>query len=315
MPNIDVVIVNWNAGTLLQQCLNSLAAVWRAQPGLLGLVTVVDNGSTDGSLDLADECELPKKIIRNGENLGFAAACNRGARAGHAPYILFLNPDATASFNALHASLDFMESPGNERVAISGVRLVDDSGAVACSCARFPSPGIFLSRTLGLNRVFPDRFKDYHMVDWDHRSTRTVDHVIGAHYLIRRSVFQQLGGFDERYFVYLEDLDLSYRASRLGYRAMFLAEVGAYHKGGGSSEQVKARRLYYGLRSRILYAAKHFHPVSALLVAAATLCIEPASRLLQALARRSPRRALETLKGYGYLWAWLPRYLLFRSTR
>lgn len=106
---------------------------------------------------------------------------------------------------------------------------------------------------------FPRKFPSHFMQDFDHCSSREVDHVIGAFFLVRRSVFEQLKGFDERYFVYLEDLDFSLRARKAGWKTYYLADATAYHKGGGTSEQVKAHRLFYSLRSRMIYGFRHFN--------------------------------------------------------
>ena len=132
--------------------------------------------------------------------------------------------------------------------------------------------------------------------------SRPVDHVIGAFYLIRRPLFEQLGGFDERFFVYLEDLDLSARVHRAGHGIAYLAEAVGLHHGGGTSEQVKPQRLAYALESRIVYAFKHFTTISALAVAIVTLGIEPFPRLLRAIRRRSLTDARETGRGFMLLW-------------
>ncbi len=97
------------------------------------------------------------------------------------------------------------------------------------------------------------------MLDWDHRQNREVDHAMGSFFLVRNILFKKLQGFDERYFVYLEDLDFSLRAKQAGFVSYYFTDAAAYHKGGGTSEQIKARRLFYSLHSRILYWYKHFN--------------------------------------------------------
>jgi len=153
------------------------------------------------------------------------------------------------------------------------------------------------------------------MAEWPHDITRDVDHVIGAFFLVRRSLFESLGRFDERFFVYLEDLDFSYRARQAGWRSVYLANAQAFHAGGGTSHQVKARRLFYSLRSRLLYAAKHFSKSGAALVFLATLLLEPLSRSAWALMRRSLPSLKETWQGYGMLWCWLPQWVFKGVTR
>lgn len=319
MPQLDIVVVNWNSGEYLERCLASLQLACMRDPGLIARVTVVDNASTDDSMRIKgveDMSGLPLRIIENIDNRGFGSACNQGAQAGTAPFILFLNPDAAVCVDALAATVRFMQAPSHATVGICGVRLIDDEGKTAPSCSRFPSLRIYLADALGLDRFLPRYFQPQSMAEWPHDETRHVDQVMGAYFCIRRPLFEQLGGFDERFFVYSEEVDLSYRAHLLGYSSMFLADVAAYHKGCVSSGNVKAKRLFYYLRSRMLYSYKHFHPGAAAVFSFVTLCLEPLSRLAYAgLGRRSLSGVVETLKGFGYLWAWFPQYLLFRKTR
>ena len=304
--SIDVVIVNWNSGTQLRTCVESVLAFG---DGLIGNIIIVDNGSADGSLDRLISFTFPLKIIRNTENKGFAAACNQGARNSRADYLLFLNPDTRLFPNSLTKPLAFMETAQNKSVGICGIQLLDDSGYVSRSCTRFPTPRMFYSRILGLTRLFPGFFSDHFMAEWEHDENREVDHVIGAFYMVRRQLFEQLGGFDERFFVYLEDLDFSYRANKSGWKSYYLAEAQAYHKGGGTSEQVKAKRLFYSLRSRILYGYKHFSRTQATMLLLATLLLEPLARLALNAFKRSSIDARETISGYWMLYSALPEMI------
>lgn len=297
-PLVDIVIVNWNAGTWLERCVSSIRE--HGGTALAGVV-VVDNGSTDGS-DRLSIPDLPLTIIRAGTNLGFGRACNLGAKQGHAPYLLFLNPDAALLPGTLAAVIDVAESTEFGSVGVFGVKLVGDDGVVQRHCARFPTPSTLLAAATGLSALVPSRFSGLHDVKFDHLTTKAVDHVIGAFYLIRRDLFEFLGGFDERFFVYLEDLDLSLRVKKAGYEVRYLASATGLHYGGGTSEQVKPRRLAYALESRIAYAFKHFPWPAAIIVAGATLLVEPVPRLIRAGVRRSPAEAVETLKGFALLW-------------
>ena len=313
MPRrLDVVVVNWNAGRQLYDCLASIAA--NDGRALVERVVVVDNASTDRSLDGLDALGLPLAVIRNGENRGFAAACNQGAAAGAADLVLFLNPDTRLGPASLLAPAAALDTPAHARTGIVGIQLVDEEGRVSHTCARFPSPGRVLAGTIALDRLAPRVFPSHFMTDWDHADSRAVDQVMGAYFLVRRSLFDQLGGFDERFFVYFEEVDFAYRARTAGWRSYFLADVRAYHKGGGTSEQVKAKRLFYMLRSRIQYAYKHFGRGPATLVAAATVAAEPVTRLLFAAGTGSREQVGATLEGSLLLWRDLPR-ILRRSTR
>jgi N-acetylglucosaminyl-diphospho-decaprenol L-rhamnosyltransferase len=306
MPKVDVIIVNWNAGGQLHRCLDSLARAGR-EGFDLERVVVVDNASSDGSADDLDYASPPIATIRNTRNEGFAAACNRGASASRADYLLFLNPDTELFEDSISAPLALMERPENGGIGIAGIALVDESGAVSRSCARFPSLARCVSRALGLSKLSLRFFPSYVMSEWDHGSSRVVDHVSGAFFLVRRAVFENLAGFDERFFVYLEDVDFSYRTSLAGWRSYYLAEARAFHKGGGVSESVKTERLFYSTSSRILYAFKHFTGVEAAALTLVTVAIEPVVRLCSAVVTRSADNVAMTVRGYLLLYRALPR--------
>ena len=308
-PLLSVIIVNWNAGDQLRACVASVA---QHGAGLVSQIMVVDNNSVDGSEAAIDG--LPNvTLIRSGTNMGFGKACNLGAQQAKGEYLLFLNPDAALYADTLPKALAYMNEPANAKVGICGVQLLDEAGQVSRHCARFPTALGFITHSLGLVCLFPRL--GHVMAEWDHAQTRQVDHVIGAVILVRRAVFEALGGFDERFFVYLEDLDFSYRASKGGWRSVYLADAQAFHAGGGTSRQVKARRLFYSLRSRLLYAFKHFPRYEALSVLLASLLIEPISRSVLALLRGSWAGLKETWVAYGMLWRWLPRWVLKGQTR
>lgn len=310
---LAIIIVNWNAGSQLAEVVSSIE---RYHHGLVSSVVIVDNASTDDSLGRVETMQnLPFKplIIRNSENCGFGKACNQGAQQAKSEYLLFLNPDAALYADTLPKALAYMENPVNAKVGICGVQLLDEAGHVSRSCARFPSAVGFVAHAIGLDRFFPRL--GHFMAEWDHAQTRQVDHVIGAFFLVRRELFSALHGFDERFFVYLEDLDFSYRACQSGWSSMYLASTQAFHAGGGTSNQIKARRLFYSLRSRLLYSFKHFSYMGAFAVLLTTLLVEPLSRSAMVLLRRSWAGLKETWVAYSMLWRWLPQWVIKWNTR
>ena len=309
--SIDIVIVNWNSGEQLRKCLESIVFC-NKDSYELNQIVVVDNASSDESMDKLNVFNLPLSVIVNAENLGFAVACNQGARGSEADYLLFLNPDTCLFEDSLIKPLTFMEQPDNQNIGIAGIQLVDENDSVVRTCARFPMPGMFLSKMLGLNSLFPQYFPSHFMSEWNHGETCQVDQVMGAFFLIRRKLFEILGGFDERFFVYFEEVDFSRRAYHTGWKTVYLADAKVYHKGGGTSAQVKATRMFYSLRSRILYGYKHFDWFSATLLMAGTLFLEPLCRIVLAIRRRSAKEAKETIRGYAMLWCAMPE--LFRNT-
>jgi len=304
--NVDIVIVNWNAGHQLRDCISSIRDL---HGDVLTRIVVVDNASSDDSLNGIEFLGIPVTIIRNESNFGFAAACNQGAAIATMPYLLFLNPDTRLYENSLDTPLSFMANPENAKIGICGIQLINESGQVDRSCARFPTPLVFLLQSVGLNKLPGLRRFSLHRTDWDHAATQTVDHVIGAFFLVRRSLFEQLQGFDERFFVYLEDLDFSRRAHLNGWQSVYLTRAQAFHAGGGTSKQVKAARLFYSIRSRLLYGFKHFSPAAAWAVLAVTILLEPISRIVFSVVRANWRDAFYTLQGYRMLLQALPSTL------
>jgi N-acetylglucosaminyl-diphospho-decaprenol L-rhamnosyltransferase len=299
-PTVDIVIVNWNTGGYLTECLRSIAGT--EQHGLrISRVTVVDNASSDGSADGLEEVPLPLELVRNRANVGFAAACNQGAADSVADYLLFLNPDTRLLPDTLATVTRFMESERARDVGICGVRLLDDAGDPAVACARFPTLRVMLGKMTGLDRVMPRVFPSHHLSPVELRESRPVDQVIGAFYFVRRDLFAQLGGFDERYFIYFEEVDFALRALRHGARSYFLGEATAFHAENVSSDQIGGARLYHSLRSRLLFARKHFPPWQARAILVLTLTVELIARLVVGLARRRPSELSVTTSAYRRL--------------
>lgn len=300
-PSLDVIIVNWNAGPLLRRCLTALAGAVSSSVTLRRVV-VVDNASSDGSLDGLEDVPLPLQILRNSSNRGFGAACNQGAAGSTSDLLLFLNPDVYVTANALSVPVAFLSEAGQQDVGAVGIQLRDGHGVVSRSSARVPTVATIGARSLGLDVLFPRWMPSLFLTEWDHATTRELEHVIGAFYLVRTALFTELGGFDERFFVYLEDLDLSVRIRARRQRIVYLANVFAEHTGGGTSDAIKALRITYSLHSRIQYGYKHFGVGAGTLLAFTTLVVEPVPRLARALARRSLAECRDTLVGFARLW-------------
>jgi GT2 family glycosyltransferase len=184
--------------------------------------------------------------------------------------------------------------------------MVDATGAVARHCARFPTPWRLVGAAFGLDRVAPALCRPHFLSEWDHGSDREVDQVMGAFFLVRTAVFAELEGFDERFFVYFEDLDFARRARLRGWRSWYCAHARVFHAGGGTTGSIRGRRLHLVLRARLQYAVKHFSWAGTAAVFAATLLVEPWSRALHALRHRGRMGLRETLLGYRLLWSDLP---------
>ena len=305
MPSLDIVIVNWNAGALLRSCIDSVAAS-ALGPVTLSRLVVVDNNSSDGSMERLAGAACPVHAIRLPDNRGFAAACNIGAKDSRADYLLFLNPDVRLDQDTLADAVAFMEAADNRDVWVSGIRLRDEAGRTQRSTARFPTPWRTLGLALGLDVVFPNIVAPHFQTDWDHQDTRDVPQVMGAFLLIRQAAFEKLGGFDERFFVYYEDVDLCRRVALAGGRCVHNGRVSAMHVGGGTTNAIKARRQFLAARSRIQYIRKHFGGLAALAPLAAGLFFEPLARLGRAALKGRGRDMADALGGAWLLWRSLP---------
>lgn len=281
---LDVIIVNWNTGEALSKCISSIGESSK-ENFLLSRVIVVDNASSDLSASSLPDIDAPVQVTFNAVNRGFAAACNQGARLGISSYILFLNPDVELTRSSLETSLPFLMKNEERGVGIVGIQLRNERGEVSASCARFMTPTTMLNKASGLSALFPRRFPQSLMVDWDHDVSRPVDQVMGAFFLTSRKLYEKLGGFDERFFVYYEEMDFAFRARVRGYASYFLSSTHAYHEGGGSSKKAVTRRSVYNSWSKLQYAQKHFGLVGKCVAMATVFLLEPLSRTAIATIR------------------------------
>lgn len=313
-PGLDIVIVNWNSGPALAGCLASVAAT---QGGrfVLSQVVVVDNASQDNSLDCCRESRLPLRVLRNPENLGYARACNQGARRGAADYVLFLNPDVRLSPDALAEPVAFLERPEAGAVGICGIRLTDAGGRDSTSCARLPRPGALISRAFGLDQCFPGMFTPRFLSGEELSESGSAEQIMGAFFLVRRRVYDSLRGFDERFFMYYEEVDFCARARAHGFSSYYLSNVTAVHIGGGCSRSVPGLRLFYSLESRLAYARKHFSRSGFFGVLFASLAVEPLARIARACGHASFREMSHIVEAYSALSGSLLRGRLAVSIR
>ena len=260
--DLSIVIVNYNTKLLLQTCLGSIQ---KATQGINAEVINVDNNSTDGSKEYLSQRQGNSKIIFNDENIGFAKACNKGAKNATGKYILFLNPDTAVSQDCFQKCISFFES--HKDAGAAGVRMVDEDGKFLKESKRgIPTPAASFYKLFGLASLFPHSktFAAYYMGNISEKENNPVDILSGAFMMIRKELFEQLGGFDESFFMYGEDIDLSYRIARSGYTNYYLGEIAITHQKGGStkhnSEYIKnfygamnifVKKYYAGEKSKI----------------------------------------------------------------
>jgi hypothetical protein len=306
---LDVVVVTWNNGASVVRCLDALAAA-STHGFAFDRIVVVDNASGT-PFEAADYPGLPPlTIIRNAENRGFAEACNQGAAGSHADYLVFLNPDTIVSPDALSGAIAAFSAPEHWRTAIIGLPLVDERGETQATCGRTLTVPRIFNQVTGLALLAPRWCPGFRMTDWDHAETRRVGYVSGACLLVRRAIFDELGGFDPRFVLYLEDADLALRAARRGWETIYLAGPSVYHESGWATGHARGLRLFHAWRSLLAYGVKHFSPAGACTVALITFGLAPLARIGQAVLKGSGRQALAAASGYSRLWRAVGRQLI-----
>jgi GT2 family glycosyltransferase len=252
---LTVQIVNWNAREPLRAALRSILS---HPPRFPYEIVVLDNASSDGSVQMLEK-EFPEvRLLVSEQNLGFSRGHNLAARAARGKYLFILNPDTEVIPPALELLVDYAEQ--HPEVAIIGPKILNPDGSLQYSCRRFPNPTAALFRNTPLGKLFPNNpyTRDYLMTDWDHNSIREVDWVSGAALFIRRVVYEQLGGFDERFFMYCEDTDLCYRAWQAGYRVIYYPEPKIVHAIGRSTDLVANKMIITFHKSMYLFYKKHY---------------------------------------------------------
>jgi GT2 family glycosyltransferase len=253
---VSIIIVNYNVKYFLEQCLNS---VLRATETITAEVFVVDNNSNDGSLQYLEPKFPTVHFIANEHNDGFAKANNKALQYCNGDYILYLNPDTIICENCIQRCVQFLEA--NADCGGVGVRMIDGSGSFLPESKRaFPSPRASFFKLTGLAKVFSHSklFNQYALGHLDEYKNNEVDVLAGAFLMSRRTIIEACKGFDEIFFMYGEDIDLSYRIQKMGYKNYYLADTSIIHFKGeslkkGSSNHVK---MFYGAMS--IFVLKHF---------------------------------------------------------
>jgi len=251
-PDVTVVVVAYRAAAFLPSC---LAALRSALGRLRAEVVVVDNASGDGTGEVARHVEPEALVLSNGTNLGFAAAANQGARAARGRLLLFLNPDARPAQGCVAALVAALDGPG--RPGLASARLVSQGGAPHPSAWPEASLATLLFDALLLRNLAPR--SRAHLIDVPSDGQPVpVPAVSGACLMARRDCWEELGGFDERFFLYHEDWDLCRRARRAGWGVLVVPAAVAIHDLGGSAFQDRAEFWRRYQESREAFIRKHF---------------------------------------------------------
>ncbi len=253
---LSVVIVSYNVKHFLEQCLHSVRA---AAAGLDAELFVVDNASVDGSVKMVKEKFTEVICIANQDNPGFARANNQAIRLSTGEYILLLNPDTIVETDTFTKIISFMDS--HTDAGGLGVKMVDGTGRFLPESKRgLPTPAVAFCKIFGLSRLFPKSktFNKYHLGYLDKDKTHQVEILAGAFMLLRRSVLDKVGLLDEDFFMYGEDIDLSYRIIKAGYQNYYFPEARIIHYKGESTKKGSLNYVFVFYTAMIIFARKHF---------------------------------------------------------
>jgi len=253
---LSVVIVNYNVKYFLEQCLNS---VQKAIEGMQAEVIVVDNNSVDSSCSMVKEKFPLVKLIENKVNSGFSKANNQAIKISAGKYILLLNPDTVVEDDTFRKVIDFMEKTPD--AGGLGVKMIDGKGNFLPESKRgLPTPTVAFYKIFGFSRFFPKSkvFGKYHLGYLDKDKVHEVDVLSGAFMLLRKSVLDVIGLLDEDFFMYGEDIDLSYRITQAGYKNYYFPETRIIHYKGESTKKGSVNYVLVFYNAMIIFARKHF---------------------------------------------------------
>lgn len=255
-PQVSIVIVNYNVRDFLHHCLLSLQ---RALQGLRGEIIVVDNHSSDGSVEFLQPLFPDVEFIALERNIGFGKANNLGFARAEGEYVLCLNPDTLLSEDTLHIMVGYMED--HPDVGIGGCKLLNGDGSFQFACRRgYPTPWVAFTKAFGLQSLFPKSqlFGRYNQTFRSIDETYNVEAVSGAFMFIRREALEQVQGFDPDFFMYGEDLDLCYRVMRSGWKIAYVHSTSVIHFKGESTKRSALNEVRVFYEAMAIFARKHF---------------------------------------------------------
>ncbi|MBI4272288.1 glycosyltransferase [Candidatus Uhrbacteria bacterium] len=269
MPSVklSIIIVSWNVNALLERCVQSIQE--KVPQESAHEIIVIDNASYDGTSDMVRASLRGVKLIANKENRGFAAACNQGIRESRGEYVVFLNPDTELQKKTFEPLIDFLDT--HQDVGIVGPRIMGGDGKVQHSVRGFPTPFVSLLIFLKLDRVlkFLPPVRKYYCLDFEYARTQEVDQPMGACLMIRKKVLDTIGMFDERFFLWFEEVDLCRRVREGGWKIFFVTDSSLTHRKAQSfSQQSIITRQMNFYTSASAYLLKHFgHSLPGVLIA------------------------------------------------
>ncbi len=261
--DLSVIIVNYNVKYFLEQCLHS---VFKSFEGIKGEVIVVDNDSVDGSCQMVREKFKQVILIQNKTNNGFSKANNQGLEISKGKYVLLLNPDTIVQEDTFSKCISFMNDHPN--AGSLGVKMIDGKGNFLPESKRsLPTPLVSFFKIFGFSSLFPKSklFGRYHLGYLDNNEINKIEILPGAFMFMRKSVLDEIGFLDETFFMYGEDIDLSYRIIQAGYTNYYYPETTIIHYKGESTKKGSINYVLVFYRAMIIFARKHFSAKNALL--------------------------------------------------
>ena len=253
---LSVIIVNYNVKHFLEQCLQS---VHKAIKNIDAEVFVVDNNSVDQSVELVKDKFPFVKLIINKENTGFSVANNQAIRVSKGEYVLLLNPDTIVEEDTFEKCISFMDSKPN--AGAIGVKMVDGKGKFLPESKRsLPTPAVAFYKIFGLSSLFPKskRFGAYHLSYLPEDEVNKADILAGAYMFMRKEALDKLGLLDETFFMYGEDIDLSYRIIQGGYKNYYFPETRIIHYKGESTKKTSINYIIMFYKAMIIFVKKHY---------------------------------------------------------
>ncbi|MFT6814428.1 MAG: GT2 family glycosyltransferase [Sphingobacteriales bacterium] len=253
---LSVIIVNYNVKFFLEQTLRS---VRKAVRNIDAEVWVVDNNSVDGSLAMLEDKFPEVKLIANKDNTGFSKANNQAIRESKGEYVLLLNPDTVVQEDTFEKCIQFMDS--HEDAGALGVKMLDGKGKFLPESKRgLPTPSVAFYKIFGLSKLFPKSktFGQYHLKYLPMNEVNVVDVLSGAFMFMRKACLDKCGLLDEQFFMYGEDIDLSYRITKSGYKNYYFPETQIIHYKGESTKKSSVNYVFVFYRAMAIFAKKHF---------------------------------------------------------
>lgn len=255
MIELSIIIVNYNVKAFLQNCLSSIL---RSTEKINSEIIVVDNASDDGSVELIKKNFPQVKLIESKINLGFSRANNLGLQVAQGRYICLINPDTIVEESTFHEMIKFMNE--HPEVGLAGCKILNPDGTFQLACRRsFPTPWVAFTKIVGLSKFFPKSkiFARYNLTYLDENQSYEVDAVSGSFMFLRREVYEKIGGLDETFFMYGEDLDYCYRVKKAGFQVYYVHTTQIIHFKGESTKRSNIDEIKHFYEAMRLFVRKH----------------------------------------------------------